>query len=781
MTRFANSIMASLFAVCFVSSRVQAVGPEGAQQIVYARDYVTCAFPGVCDGSRIKPWISADGTGGIKGALDACFSSNGDSADGCIVVLPKGYVKITATINVSGDARQEGLVFRGHGAGERATASSVSFAGTDLLWYGSAGGTVMRIAYTSWSRFEDFAIDGDPSGDPARAAGKGIQVTASVSVAPAQQNIFQNVFICGILGTPHNKFTGHAVELVGTDLLGTAPHQYYNDEVSETLFDHLFVANSTVGFFEDSRQSTDIHITNSNFQFCDFGIDLQDGELITTNADFNAREGGSEGTSVADVWVSSSAADFTAFRNYHETYTGSTYVFSNVDRTGATCGGGGACRTASTALYSPKVLVMRGNAMCADSTCASPANWIIHHLVSGPLTVIGGTFFLYDQGAQWAPISVEGAAYPSPVNTVVSTAGNVFGSGVVWKLNGEVTLVGQEGPATISSGASTVFTPPGSASAMDLWKTGLVLGGDHGLLGSITFTDDDHRPRFSTSFGSSLLAWNYSDPVRQGDWHTMAYMATPEEPFWFPGRNDVTGASGAGMTRLHVDEATHDETATLRNLSGTLLLSGQDGLTGDVSATFAAGFAFSAIQPNVLKPSEMNVTNDAVAGYCAAKSSGDQFTWIDVATRSTPQALTNKTLTDSSNVFPGLGMLSMSGVIAAANAATCLGPGGAVTESCASGSASDSASPMPAMTLRSMRCRTGASFESGRSWTLSLRINGADQAGWRCTFDSSSTSCAVAPPGGLTLAAGDLIDLRSTGNGTQAPSGRLNCSVGIGF
>jgi hypothetical protein len=149
--------------------------------------------------------------------------------------------------------------------------------------------------------------------------------------------------------------------------------------------------------------------------------------------------------------------------------------------------------------------------------------------------------------------------------------------------------------------------------------------------------------------------------------------------------------------------------------------------------------------------------------------------------RATSDILKNKTLTDPTNAFPGLGLLSLSGVVASGTSATCLGPGGGTSANCAAGSASDSAALMPAATLRSMRCRTAASFSSGRSWTFFLRKNGTDQTGWGCTFNSSSTSCTLTPSGGLTLAEGDLIDLRSTGNVSQAPSGRMTCSLSVGF
>jgi len=150
-----------------------------------------------------------------------------------------------------------------------------------------------------------------------------------------------------------------------------------------------------------------------------------------------------------------------------------------------------------------------------------------------------------------------------------------------------------------------------------------------------------------------------------------------------------------------------------------------------------------------------------------------------LATDSGVETFTSKTLTDPSNVFPTLGLFSFSGTVQGGTLATCLGPGGGTSTTCNSGTASDSAGMTPASSLRSMRCRTTVSFGT-RSWTVTLRKNGTDQSGWSCTLNSGSSTCTLTPTA-LSFAAGDILDIRSVGSASQAPSGRLTCTVTTGF
>src|SRR4029450_340641 len=63
-------------------------------QIVYVAE-----LPGVTGtGALCDPWKSPSKTGGIKEALDLC-NSGANLGKGCTIVLPRGYVRIEATID----------------------------------------------------------------------------------------------------------------------------------------------------------------------------------------------------------------------------------------------------------------------------------------------------------------------------------------------------------------------------------------------------------------------------------------------------------------------------------------------------------------------------------------------------------------------------------------------------------------------------------------------------------------------------------------------------------
>jgi len=105
---------------------------QSDHEVVYAEDYCD----GIGDGTPSNPWKSDDGSGCIEAAVNACANKaiNGSgpatNSDGCTVVLPKGFVKVTDTIRVAwhstgpdredgSDEAQYGLVIRGHGLGLR--------------------------------------------------------------------------------------------------------------------------------------------------------------------------------------------------------------------------------------------------------------------------------------------------------------------------------------------------------------------------------------------------------------------------------------------------------------------------------------------------------------------------------------------------------------------------------------------------------------------------------------------------------------------------------------
>ena len=66
--------------------------------VIYVEDYAGCATA-PC-GTQSNPWTSASGTGGIEEALADCDNPvSGTPGSGCVLMLPKGYVSITSTID----------------------------------------------------------------------------------------------------------------------------------------------------------------------------------------------------------------------------------------------------------------------------------------------------------------------------------------------------------------------------------------------------------------------------------------------------------------------------------------------------------------------------------------------------------------------------------------------------------------------------------------------------------------------------------------------------------
>ncbi len=555
-------------------------------------------------------------TKGIQEAINACGQGFGTSIKGCTVVLPKGDVLITEGITIGGlttSTAKSGIVLRGHGAGLRATdtqsGTNWNLGGTNLIWSGEANGTVLTLEGVSHSRFIDFMIDGGQP--PTGGAGIGILIKGcNTCSTPSMQNVFQNISIVDIIGSP-----GHGIEIIGENLVNESTGiagQKYDDQISENLFEHITVQNSHTAFFHDSSQATNNHLLNATFVDYEYGIYLNDGAVITTNVVF----GGSvepQHLTTADVHVTSSAEDFTAFRNYHETPAGSAYVFSNLDRNGYQCGGSpaGRCRTDSTSLYAPRVLVQYD--MCpGDATCGSPIGWAVLHQARGPLTIQGGNFFALG-GTEKVPIAVTlDSVKDINQSKTVTTGGNVFASpNYIWKTSYNVGVIGTDLPFTGQ-------VPIASSGALEFWRAGITFTGDSaGTLGSITWKDENKADRFKLYYNSTKL--RFLDASN----HQIVGIGTVSAPFEFEG-----ATTNGILTNLEVADPTVNRTITLPNRTGTTVLS-DDTFIGDVTATLEPdGQTPLTIENAAVEPSDLNATNPpGSTGQCVSKAAGDQFTW----------------------------------------------------------------------------------------------------------------------------------------------------------
>lgn len=312
------------------------IHPAAAQsdhEIVYVEDFAQGkveASP-YAPGTWTNPWVGlTDGTGGIESAINSCKTkyaySDVASHWGCIVVLPRGFVEITETIDVNWDdlspegLPQYGLVVRGHGCGLKGVGALVSFAGTILVWRGEEGEegeedpTVLKIRDTSFSSFEDFVIDGDGDSDGIGVAGRGIEVTSGGS---AKHITVRRIGIEAITGSP-----GVAVD-AGSDY-----------QMSEMEFDTLWIRDVKIGVHQWGKQTADATYRKIEVvQYGTYGMDFEAGPIDVHDCVFM----NTSGSASADVHVKAQdlgtggagpMALWALFEgNYHETNSGSAYLF----------------------------------------------------------------------------------------------------------------------------------------------------------------------------------------------------------------------------------------------------------------------------------------------------------------------------------------------------------------------------------------------------------------------------------------------------------------------
>mgnify|MGYP001026492160 CR=1 FL=1 len=243
---------------------------QSDHEIVYVEDFAHGKVDPspYAPGTMENPWIGlADNTGGIEPAVNSCKakhtgSQDGASLQGCIVVLPRGFVEITETIDVNWDdvwlegLAQYGIVVRGHGYGLKENGLSRSFAETILVWQGEANATVLRIRDTSFSSFEDFLIDGDGDADGYHKAGIGIEVTSGGS---AKNITIRRVGIESVTGDPG----------VGIDAGSSF-------QMSEMEFDTLWIRGVNVGVHQWGKQTADVTYRKIEVaQFEKYGMDFE--------------------------------------------------------------------------------------------------------------------------------------------------------------------------------------------------------------------------------------------------------------------------------------------------------------------------------------------------------------------------------------------------------------------------------------------------------------------------------------------------------------------------
>ena len=551
-----RSLTVGLILIPCAASTARAVD----HQIVYAETYA------VGDGSRCNPWSSVDGTGGIHDALAQCTPSS----DGCTVILPKGYVRITSTIDASVGGRLSGLVLRGHGSGEKSTdpANGNSSAGTKLVWWtdaacpapggmtsvAPANGTVLLVQNLSWSRFEDFAIDGGGTTPATGIAGRGIQVTSTG--AATQMNIFDNIFIRDINGSPG----------IGIDFGPPDTHSY---QTSETTFDHIIIQYVNTGIRHYGSQSTNQIFRNTRVaSFRDYGLDIVSGHLITDNAAFNSYAPGAPACvptgpsqSCADVIVRQTAIEYPAWlefeNNYHETFRGVAYLYEP-----------GIYRNYPTTLLNTRIM------------WAQNGGNIIDYQQTGHLNLIGCTFDTSGLSGQNGKVFIK-----VPSSGAVAT---ITSLGNFWVDNGTGGTRMEIDPTSVSSLISnddpTKLHGLTAGGATHLFKgVGLMFES-----GSMNWTNfGGTTALFTQHLDTSIFPYVLKLKSPNGDlaWWTQAGNLHLQQA---TGAVEFEGASGGGATSLKAaDPGLTSPMVTLPARTGTVLVSG-DTLTGHVTGTLAA-------------------------------------------------------------------------------------------------------------------------------------------------------------------------------------------------
>ena len=215
-----SSIAALLTVLCAVgyavpgNSATQPVPAYQTNAVLNARDYgVTCSG-------------TTDDTSAMQSAISAACNAGGR---GKALVLPNSCtVKLTSTLKVT---KCSGVTLDGGQSQGQATIGAAGGAESGnavLLWYGAAGGTVLKIDQTRDSEFKNFTVFANASHYKEAGANIGILIDESGTVSNiVTNNHFDNVQVVNYATNPH---------FVGIDICPAAPGNCESEN-----FDRLFI------------------------------------------------------------------------------------------------------------------------------------------------------------------------------------------------------------------------------------------------------------------------------------------------------------------------------------------------------------------------------------------------------------------------------------------------------------------------------------------------------------------------------------------------------------
>lgn len=502
-------------------------------------------------GERTSPWrgVGTDTTGGIAPALASCFTSNVDVPyrDGCVLVLPKGYVTIGATVDFrppDGSSR-EGLIVRGHGAGFKDTAgSNLTYAGTTLQWAGGAGGTMLRVRNVRWSQFEQFALDGEGGSG---AAGIGIEVTEDGTWSTSH-NTFRHILIRDIRSQPTEASISDRPTTAGIGIfVGPTAANY---QTSELVFEEIFIDRVGTGIYQRGEQTTNVLYRNVELAgYDDYGLDVQGGSVYTQSARFHSTATIPPVHSLADVRVGV-PANWAVFRdNYHETEGCPAYLL--VDDAPQD----GVKRAFPTTFINTMVRWF-----------GSPGLRVIDYQQHGAVTLIGCSFPTQD-ASDVGLIYIHNPYYGEP--TAITSFGNMYPhtpADVRMDVGGYVSLVSDDDPFHLGEQANHGLPHSfvGAGFVLDEgsfnWKksgTGVLFSQFLDHANPLQPVQGDEVLKLLDGSGSALSWWTPTGNLR---------MDRPSAAVEF------RGAGGGTVSLRAADPGAGSATSTLPAVSGTIVV-----------------------------------------------------------------------------------------------------------------------------------------------------------------------------------------------------------------
>ncbi len=263
-------VMIMKVSVCLAMLLVMALGTESAPAKLVNVKGSTKASHGRVVNVRNFGAVGnglTDDTAAIQAAIDAASKTGG----GGVVYIPAGHYLISKTLVIH-DTKS--LILRGTGSGGFARPYKFNRPrsnGTDLIWTGQAGGTLMELRWSGAIIIKDLVLDGRDVRHGVHAAQAGIllHMVSRIGGGTMLQHISNMSFIDARVGLQ----------------MGGGRHETAAENDSDVLFDFLTFRSVDVAFKTTQQQAVDYLF---NFVFglgCGTVFDIKaGGNLMVNNA-----------------------------------------------------------------------------------------------------------------------------------------------------------------------------------------------------------------------------------------------------------------------------------------------------------------------------------------------------------------------------------------------------------------------------------------------------------------------------------------------------------------